>query len=259
MEQAGQAAPMEGKVTIVTGAALGIGFGVAEQVLAAGGELVLTDLDAEALDAAAEKLRARGHRVLPLVCDVRSTEDIETVTAKVVETFGRIDVLVNNAGIFFGGPIEEHTDEDWDRVFAVNMTGTFKFCRSVVPHMKAAGSGAIVNISSTAAFHFTTEHVAYAASKAAVSAFTRDLGYELAPSGIRVNAIAPGPIQTHMRTTLTPELQATLERVQVLGRPGDPHEIGDAVVFLASERSSYIIGVTLPVAGGTDLNIFAVG
>ena len=173
-----------------------------------------------------------------------------------IERFGKIDILVNNAGMVVVKPMVEQTEADWDRVLDVNLKGVFLCCRHVLPEMIARKRGAIVNIASIAAFHVTVAHVPYAASKAGVVALTRDLAYEVGRLGIRVNAIAPGPIETPMARIVSAEQRQAIARNILLGRMGQPEDIGEAVVFLASDAASFITGATLPVSGGTDLKVF---
>ena len=162
----------------------------------------------------------------------------------------------SNAAVQVATGVLEHTIEDWDRVIAVNLRGVFLCTRAVLPAMIRAGRGNIVNLASIAAFHATTPHVSYAASKAAVVAFTRDVAYEVAPHGIRVNAVAPGPIETPMTAgLLDKDMKDAISRAIPLGRWGDPQDVAAAVAYLASDEAAFVTGATLAVSGGADLRL----
>lgn len=254
---------LDGKVVIVTGGAQGIGLGVAEILCREGAKVVLNDVKTESLESATMSLRSGGHEVVGFEGDAGVEADILNVIGKSLKRFGRIDGLVNNAGLVRLSPFLAHSLTDWNDVIRVNLTGVFLWCKSVIPHMIEHGSGSIVNISSVAALGHTTPHVSYTTSKAGVLALTRELAFEVGPSGVRVNAILPGLIRTEMTETAARVRRAKGDFVptdqphgaSAVGRWGRPHDIGEAVSFLLSDRSNYIIGASLAVAGGSDLRI----
>ena len=248
-------AGLSDRVAVVTGAAQGIGLGIASRMAQAGARVVVADIDEVGIASAVDELEGSGAKALGVRADVTRVDDVDRLAERSLDHFGRVDILVNNAGVVILKGIDDTSDEDWNRVLDTNLKGTFLCCRRFVPAIEAGGGGSIINISSIAAFAFTTPHIPYAASKAGISALTRDLACEVARRGIRVNAIAPGPIETSMFDSLTQaEKDAHAEKVPV-GRLGQPEDIGDAAVFLASDAAGFITGATLPVTGGTDLKI----
>jgi 3-oxoacyl-[acyl-carrier protein] reductase len=217
--------------------------------------VVISDLEPERIAPVVAEVEAFGVRALGIPTDVAQANDVQRMVQQTIERFGKIDILVNNAGTLVVKPMVEQSEADWDRVLDVNLKGVFLCCRHVLPEMIARKRGAIVNIASIAAFHVTVPHVPYAASKAGVVALTRDLAYEVGRLGIRVNAVAPGPIETPMAQIVSPEQREAMAKSILLGRMGQPEDIGEAVVFLASDAAGYITGATLPVSGGTDLKV----
>lgn len=249
---------LDGKVAIVTGAAGGIGAGIVKSLSAAGAAVVLTDYDGGRLAAAelAAQEYADAARVGAIEADVTAKADVERLAAETIERFGGIDILVNNAGVLRVGPSLEISEQEWNLVLSSNLTSAFLCSQAVLPHMIEKGDGAIVNITSVAGEAYTTNHVHYAASKAGMIALTRDLGYEMAPHGVRINGVSPSAVLSRMNQEgLAPATRESLEKAIPLGRWGVPGDIGDAVVFLASARASFIVGENLPVAGGSDLCI----
>jgi NAD(P)-dependent dehydrogenase (short-subunit alcohol dehydrogenase family) len=245
---------LQGKVALVTGAATGLGLGIAEALAARGARLVLNDIDADRLSAAVEGLAGGGDAEL-VVADVSDAGDATRLVAAGEAITGRLDILVNNAGIQLSKPFADHTVADWDRVMGVNLRGPFLTMVAAVPRMIEAGAGSIVNISSISARYAGLPHAAYSASKAGVVSLTREAALELAPHGIRVNSVAPGPNATPMNEVLDPKIFAAIGDSIPIGRWGSPADIGAAVAFLASDEAAYITGAILPVTGGADIQL----
>jgi len=247
---------LAGRVAIVTGAGRGIGRGIALSLARAGAAVAVVDQAQELVAAVAGEVEALGVRSLGISANVAISDDVRRIVRETNDVLEKIDILVNNAGVLVVKPMIDHTEEEWDRVLNVNLKGFFLCCREVLPGMIERKRGAIVNIASIAAFHVTVPHVAYAASKAGVVALTRDLAHEVGPQGVRVNAIAPGPIETPMAQAISDQKRRQAIATNILlGRMGQPEDIGEAVVFLASDAASFITGATLPVSGGADLRV----
>ncbi len=240
------------KVALVTGAARGIGLATAKRFLAEGWRVALLDIDAATLKAAVTLL-ANPDLTLTLVCDVSDARQVAASMNSVAERFGRLDALVNNAGVAVFASVMDTSDEDWSRVLAVNLTGPFLCTKAAVPLMREHGGGTIVNITSISAVRASTLRSAYGTSKAGLAHLTKQLAVELASSGIRVNAVAPGPVDTAMAKAVhTPEIRADYHDAIPLNRYGLEEELAEAIFFLSSERASYITGQVLAVDGGFD-------
>ena len=244
---------LDGKVALVTGAAMGIGASIAERFMEAGAAVVVFDIKAEPALQVAQGLSRRG-RALAIHGDVAREEDVQNTVARTVQEFGALDVLVNNAGIAPPAPVVDLTSAEWDRQLGVNLKGVFLFSKYAIPHLRGRG-GAIVNISSVHAFTSYAGYAAYDASKAGLLALTRTLAVEHGADGIRVNAICPGYIKTPMTDewlASQPNPELALQQVLALhplGRMGTPHDVAEAALFLASDAASFISGTCLVVDG----------
>lgn len=245
-------APSSQKVALVTGAARGIGLATAKRFLADGWRVALLDIEGELLNSAVADL-ANPENALALHCDVSDSKAVAGALAEIERRFGRLDALVNNAGVAVFAPLLETSDQDWKRVLEVNLTGPFLCTKAAAPLMREHGGGAIVNITSISAVRASTLRSAYGTSKAGLAHLTKQLAVELASLRIRVNAVAPGPVETAMAKAVhTPEIRADYHDAIPLNRYGLEEELAEAVFFLCSDRSSYITGQVLAVDGGFD-------
>ena len=241
---------LNGEVAIVTGAGAGIGRAIAERFAMAGAKVAVSDLKVETAAATADAIKSAGGEAIGLACDVTSDEALEELVEKTMEAFGKVTVLVNNAG--GGGPKPFEMDMDtFQWAYKLNVFSVFRLCQLCAPHMEAAGGGAILNISSMAAENKNRNMASYGSSKAAESHLTRNIAFDLGPRGIRVNAIAPGAIKTDaLASVLTPEIEAKMLERTPLKRLGDPDDIARAALFLCSPAASWISGQILTVSGG---------
>ncbi|WOH82721.1 SDR family oxidoreductase [Bradyrhizobium sp. BEA-2-5] len=240
------------KVALVTGAARGIGLAAAKRFLADGWRVALLDIEGELLRAAVAALK-QPDDTLALTCDVSDTAGVAAAISAITDRFGRLDALVNNAGIAVFTPVLETSDADWSRIMAVNLTGPFLCAKAAVPLMRDGNGGAIVNITSISAVRASTLRSAYGTSKAGLAHLTKQLAVELASLNIRVNAVAPGPVDTAMAKQVhTKEIRADYHDAIPLNRYGLEEELAEAIFFLCSDRASYITGQILAVDGGFD-------
>ena len=238
------------KVSIVTGASQGIGEAIARELGLAGSTVVLVDIQKEKLEEVAVRFATDGIRALPFVADVTDGQQVEGVVESVKKDLGRIDHLINNAGITRDSLLLRMKEEDWDLVLRVNLKGAFNFSSSVVKHMVAARSGRIVSISSVVGLMGNAGQTNYAASKAGLIGFSKSLAREVAPRGITVNCVAPGYIATAMTEKLSDEVKkAFLDNIP-MKRFGLPEEIARTVKFLCSDEAAYITGQVINVNGG---------
>lgn len=242
-----------GNVALVTGAARGIGLATAQRFLSEGWAVGLMDWDAGEL-AVAMRALGQPERVLELPLDVSKPEDAENAVARMREKFGRLDALVNNAGVAEFGGVMETSLEIWREIMDVNLTGPFLMTKAAVSVMRETG-GAIVNITSISSLRASTLRVAYGTSKAGLAHLTKQLAVELASYGIRVNAVAPGPVDTAMALKVhTKEIRKDYHDAIPLNRYGLPEELADAIYYLCGPQSSYITGQVLAVDGGYTAN-----
>jgi NAD(P)-dependent dehydrogenase (short-subunit alcohol dehydrogenase family) len=242
----------DARVAVVTGAARGIGYAIARKFLELGYRVALLDIDAANLRRAARRLGRHG-TVLAQHCDVADPRQVKASIANVVRRLRRVDALVNNAGIAVFKPILQTTFREWARVLDVNLSGPFLCTQACAPAMLKAGGGAVVNITSISGLRASSLRVAYGTSKAALDHLTRQQAAELGNLGIRVNAVAPGPVDTAMAKKVhTRDIRADYHDAIPLNRYGTEEEIAEVVAFLCSDAASYVNGQTLAVDGGFD-------
>ncbi len=246
---------LTGKVAVVTGGSRGIGRECCTLLAKAGAHVALGyHVERPWAELVVQRIEEAGGKAFALAADVTRREEMEMLVDATVDRLGKLDILVSNAGIWKGAPIDEMSDDEWHEMIAVNLTGVFHAARAAVPAMKENGSGRIINISSTAGQRGEAGHAHYAASKGGIIALTKSLAAELASSGITVNAVAPGWTETDMAKDALdgPGREAILASIP-LGRPARPEEIAGAVLFLASDLASYVNGEILNVNGGNVL------
>jgi cyclopentanol dehydrogenase len=243
---------ISGKVAIVTGAAGGMGRAHALALAREGAKVMVTDLNEKGLRQTADEVAAAGGSAIVQCHDVAHASDWQVVVGATVAAYGKIDVLVNNAGIGLVASLEQTTDEQWDNIFAVNCKSAFLGCRAVLPEMKKTGNASIINVSSNFALIGRAMFTAYSASKGAVRSFSKALAAETAADGIRVNSLHPGLVATDLTKHVieTPEMLERILGPALQRRAADPSEISGAVVYLASDESSFMTGTELIIDGG---------
>ena len=239
---------LNGQTAIVTGAANGIGEVIARRLANAGARVAIADIDEQAAVEAANRI---GEHAFPVRLDITDANSVEQAVKKVLARTQSLEIVVNNAGLAGkAAPIWEQTDEDWNRVLAINVTGPFFLCRAVMPHMRSRGYGRIVNIASIAGKEGNPNMVAYSASKAAIIGLTKSIAKEVATEGICVNAVSPAVIRTKILDQLTPaQVSYMVERIP-MKRTGQPEEVAAVVHFLSSRDCSFVTGQCYDVSGG---------
>jgi 3-oxoacyl-[acyl-carrier protein] reductase len=241
---------LDNKVALVTGAARGIGQAIAVKLASEGAEIVLCDLQKDWLAETAGLVATRGRKVECFAADVSKADDVKAVVDQAAAAFGRIDILINNAGITKDGFLARMSEADWDAVLGVNLKGTYLFTRNVSKLMMKQKAGVIVNIASIIGLIGNAGQCNYSASKAGVIAFTKSVAKELASRNIRANAVAPGYIQSKMTDQLPEEIKKKMLDLIPLGRFGTPEDVAKVVLFLASDAAAYVTGQVLQVCGG---------
>jgi 2-hydroxycyclohexanecarboxyl-CoA dehydrogenase len=245
---------LEGKIAIVTGAGQGIGRGIAEKLAAEGATVAVTDMNETT---AKETADAIGGDAVGIRADVTSRESVEAMVAQVQRQFGRIDVLVNNAGWDKAGPFVDSDPADWDRVIAINLYGVLHTCKAVLPIMAKQGFGSVVNLASDAGRVGSSGEAVYSAAKGGVIAFTKAIAREMARHQVNANAVCPGPTDTALFASMggdNPKLREALTKAIPFRRLAQPADLANVVAFLASDEASYVTGQTVSVSGGLTMS-----
>lgn len=241
---------LKGKIAIITGGTRGIGLETARTFAQSGAKVIIFGSREATVNHALETLKSEGLEVTGFWPDLNNYQAIEDTIKQIVDTHSRIDILVNNAGIAADKPLEDTTPEEFNQIMDLNVRAMFYVTKAVVPTMKVQGNGVILNTSSMVSIYGQPAGVGYPTSKFAVNGMTKSLARELAPSGIRVNAVAPGITNTDMVAKLPEAMIAPLVKTIPLGRIGEPRDIANAFLFLASDLASYVTGEILQVDGG---------
>jgi 2-hydroxycyclohexanecarboxyl-CoA dehydrogenase len=242
---------LEGKIAIVTGAGQGIGRAIADKLAAQGATVVVTDLD----EASAKQTAAGLPGAVAIRADVTDRQDVQAAVDRVMQQFGRVDVLVNNAGWDKASPFVDSDPADWDRAIAVNLYGVLHTCQAVLPIMAGQGGGAVVNLGSDAGRVGSSGEAVYSAAKGGVIALTKSLAREMARHQVRVNCVCPGPTDTALFASFAgPKLREALTKAIPFRRLGQPADVANVVAFLASDEAAFVTGQTLSVSGGLTMS-----
>jgi 3-oxoacyl-[acyl-carrier protein] reductase len=241
----------ERKVAIITGAGRGIGKAIAERLASEGANVVICDIDKEAAERTAEEIRSKySTKAIAICADVANEEEVNSMVEETIRNFAEIDFLINNAGITKDSLLLRMSEEEWDKVIAVDLKSVFLCTKAVIRHMMRQRFGRIVNISSVIGLRGNVGQANYSAAKAGIIGFTKSVARELAGRNITVNAVAPGYIQTEMTERLPQEVKEEMLKQVPLGRPGQPEDVAGVVAFLCSEDASYVTGEIIRVDGG---------
>ena len=242
------------QIVVITGSARGIGFAIAQRFASAQATVIVIDLNAELVDKAVQSLKTQGGKAFGYIGNVTDGKAIEELFARIVSEHGAIDTLINNAGVTRDNLVLRMKEEEWQLVMDINLKGTFICTQKVFKHMMKARSGSIINIASVIGLMGNAGQANYAASKGGMIAFTKSCAKEFASRNVRVNAVAPGFIETEMTAALSDDVRASYAKAIPLGKMGSPDEIAKLCLFLASEDSSYITGQTIAVDGGLTMH-----
>lgn len=242
---------LEGKAALVTGGGSGLGQAIAAGLASSGASVAVSGRDASKLSETVTEITKAGGKALAVTMDILDSDSVNEAVSRTVEEFGKIDILVNSAGVHLKKDTLEVTDEEWARVIETNLTGSFRVCRAVGTQMKVQGSGKIINIASLGSFVALKDAAAYTSSKAGIVLLTKNLAVELAPFNVQVNAIAPGVFRTALNTKVL--VGERLERILAntpMKRLGTPSELAGTAVYLSSKASDFVTGAVIPVDGG---------